>query len=98
MEEEIYIQNLQLNMEEEISKYGGGNFQMMRPYIDKGEDNFLRAVVSSQLVPDREEATQRWSRVRARQNHLKNNVEKLASSFNMVNIWYIFSFISALGQ
>ena len=85
-------------MEEEISKYGGVNFQMMRPYIDKSEDNFLRAVVSCQLVPDREEATQRWSRVRARQNHLKNNVEKLASSFNMVNIWYIFSFISALGQ
>ena len=84
-------------MEEEISKYGGGNFQMMRPYIDKSEDNFLRAVVSCQLVPDREEATQRWSRVGARQNHLKNNVEKLASSY-MVNIWYIFSFISALGQ
>ena len=43
---------------------------MMRPYIDKSEDNFLRAVVICQLVPDREEATQRWSRVGARQNHL----------------------------
>ena len=60
-------------MEEEISKYVGGNFQMMRPYIDKSEDNFLRAVVICQLVPDREEATQRWSRVGARQNHLETS-------------------------
>ena len=69
-----------------------------RPYVDKREDDFLRAVVGCQLVPDGEEATQKWSGIGARQNHLKNNVDKLDSSFNMVNIWYIFSFISALGQ
>ena len=46
---------------------------MIRPYIDESEDNFLRAVVICQLVPDREEATQRWSRVGARQNHLETS-------------------------
>ena len=41
-----------------------------RPYVDKREDDFLRAVSGCQLVPDGEEATQRWSGVGARQNHL----------------------------
>jgi len=45
---------------------------MSLPYIDKSEENFLRAVFMSQLIPDGEEATQRWSGVGARQDHLNS--------------------------
>ena len=41
------------------------------PYIDKCEGDFRRAVVGSQPVPDRKEASQRRSRVGTGQDHLK---------------------------
>ena len=41
------------------------------PYINKGEGDLRRAVVGSQPVPDRKEASQRRSRVGTGQNHLK---------------------------
>ena len=41
------------------------------PYIDEGEGDLRRAVVGSQPVPDRKEASQRRSRVGTGQNHLK---------------------------
>ena len=41
------------------------------PYIDKCEGDLCRAVVGSQPVPDREEASQRRSRVGTGQDHLK---------------------------
>ena len=41
------------------------------PYINKGEGDLRRAVLGSQPVPDRKEASQRRSRVGTGQNHLK---------------------------
>merc|ERR1719219_2193943 len=47
------------------------------PYIDKCEGHLRRAVVGSQLIPDWEEASQRWSRVGTCQDRLDPGLPQL---------------------